>query len=110
MRMQAELGWDKATQGVVMSGFWAGYAAMQIPGGWLTTRWGARRVVGAGLLASSLIHLLLPALALHSAAAMVGARVLQGVSQGVMVPGYATLWSTVRARGVEPVSRPRRSP
>ena len=54
--MQAELDWTKETQGVVMTGFWVGYAAMQIPGGWLTTRWGPRRVVGAGLCTSSALH------------------------------------------------------
>eukprot|EP01047_Picozoa_sp_COSAG01_P052159 COSAG01_NODE_5459_length_4253_cov_13.146606_1_plen_523_part_00 len=94
VRMQAELGWDKKTQGVVMTGFWLGYAAMQIPGGWLTTRWGARRVVGAGLLASSVMHLLMPSAAVLSAGAMTALRVLQGVSQGVMVPGYAVLWGS----------------
>eukprot|EP01052_Picozoa_sp_SAG31_P058307 SAG31_NODE_17744_length_659_cov_1.183929_2_plen_61_part_01 len=47
--MQAELDWNKETQGIVMTGFWIGYAAMQIPGGWLTTRFGPRRVVGCGL-------------------------------------------------------------
>jgi MFS family permease len=92
--MQAELSWTKETQGIVMTGFWLGYAAMQIPGGWLTTRWGARRVVGAGLCASSLLHLCMPAAAVVSPGAMVGLRVLQGISQGVMVPGYAVLWST----------------
>lgn len=67
---------------------------MQIPGGWLTTRWGPRRVVGAGLAVSSLMHLLMPTAAVVSPGAMVGLRVLQGLSQGVMVPGYAVLWST----------------
>ena len=92
--MQAELDWTKETQGIVMTGFWVGYAAMQIPGGWLTTRWGPRRVVGAGLCTSSVLHLCMPMAATTSPAAMTALRVLQGVSQGVMVPGYAVLWST----------------
>ncbi len=92
--MQAELNWTKETQGIVMTGFWVGYAAMQIPGGWLTTRWGPRRVVGAGLCTSSALHLCMPMAATISPAAMTALRVLQGVSQGVMVPGYAVLWST----------------
>ena len=94
VRMQAELGWDKETQGIVMTGFWVGYAAMQIPGGWATTRWGPRSVVGAGLLASSIMHLMMPSAAVLSSSAMTALRVLQGVSQGVMVPGYAVLWSS----------------
>lgn len=92
--MQAELNWTKETQGIVMTGFWIGYAAMQIPGGWLTTRWGARRVVGAGLCTSSVLHICMPMAARTSPAAMTALRVLQGISQGVMVPGYAVLWST----------------
>ena len=72
--MQAELQWSKETQGVVMTGFWIGYAAMQIPGGWLTTRWGPRRVVGCGLAASSLMHLLMPVAAAVSPQAMAGLR------------------------------------
>ena len=43
-----------------MQGFWVGYAMMQIPGGWLTTRWGPRRVVGCGPMSSSVMHLLMP--------------------------------------------------
>ena len=67
---------------------------MQIPGGWLTTRWGPRRVVGCGLMSSSVMHLLMPWAAVVSPSLMAGLRLLQGVSQGVMVPGYAVLWST----------------
>lgn len=92
--MQAELNWTKETQGIVMTGFWVGYAAMQIPGGWLTTRFGPRLVVGAGLCTSSALHLCMPMAATTSPAAMTTLRVLQGLSQGVMVPGYAVLWST----------------
>ena len=38
-----------------MVGFWVGYAAMQLPAGWLVTRWRPRTVVGLGLAGSSLL-------------------------------------------------------
>lgn len=93
VRMQSQLGWDRMVQGQILAAFYFGYAAMQIPSGWLATKFGARRVVGLGLLASSLLHILLPVAASSSVRLVVIVRVLQGVSQAGLFPAYQTLWS-----------------
>ena len=60
--IQSELGLDELQFGVVFSAWSAGYAAAQIPSGWLADRWGSRRAlalfallwsVATGLLAAS---------------------------------------------------------
>jgi sugar phosphate permease len=42
-----EFGFDKITQGYIFSSFLWGYALFQVPGGWLSDRFGARRVLAA---------------------------------------------------------------
>ena len=93
VRMQSQLGWDRMLQGQILAAFYLGYALMQIPSGWLATKYGARRVVGVGVLASSLLHILLPVAASSSVRLVTLVRVLQGVSQAGLFPAYQTLWS-----------------
>jgi MFS family permease len=42
-RIQGEFGVDEAAMGTVMAAWYFGYAAMQLPSGWLADRWGSRR-------------------------------------------------------------------
>ena len=41
-----EFGFDKVTMGYIFSAFVWAYALFQVPGGWLSDRFGARRVLG----------------------------------------------------------------
>ena len=43
--MKDEFGWDKTTQGWVMSSFFIGYLTTQILGGWLADRYGGKPVL-----------------------------------------------------------------
>ncbi len=36
--------WDSRTQGVILGSFFYGYIVTQIPGGWLATKFGGKRV------------------------------------------------------------------
>lgn len=40
--IQAELGFDEAAMGIVLSSWYIGYAIGQLPSGWLADRWGSR--------------------------------------------------------------------
>jgi sugar phosphate permease len=42
-----EFGFDKITMGYIFSAFVWAYALFQVPGGWLSDRFGARRVLGS---------------------------------------------------------------
>ena len=40
VRMQAELGWDRSTQGLVLAAFYLGYTAVMLPAGYICALWG----------------------------------------------------------------------
>lgn len=47
--MADDLGWDAADRGVVASAFFCGYAATQIPAGYVATRVGGAKVLLFGV-------------------------------------------------------------
>jgi MFS family permease len=49
-QMGQDLSLDASRLGVVLSAFFFGYAAMQIPGGWLADRFGSRKVIVVAVL------------------------------------------------------------
>jgi MFS family permease len=103
VRMQAELDWDKETQGTVLSAFFVGYMTMQIPAGLCTHRLGPHRLIGLAVVFASLMSLLLPVAASHSADAVFFCRLAQGLAQGLWSPSLAGLW----ARWAPPAERSR---
>jgi len=52
--MRKDLGLDAVTMGYAFSAFGWSYTALQIPGGWLLDKFGARMVYGVGLFLWSL--------------------------------------------------------
>src|SRR6202000_3280046 len=44
-QISKEFGFDKVTMGVIFSAFVWAYALFQVPGGWLSDRFGARKVL-----------------------------------------------------------------
>ena len=93
VRMQVDLDWDRSTQGRVVASFFLGYMVAQLPAGYVAAHWGPRKSIAIGLLASSLITLLLPPAAAISPWAVSALRTLQGIAQGILFPGFAALWS-----------------
>jgi sugar phosphate permease len=69
-----------AALGVVMSTFYISYAAMQIPGGWIADRWGAKRVIVASIAFWSLFTLM-TGLA-WSLASLIAIRFIFGLGEG----------------------------
>ncbi len=64
--------------GWVLSGFYYGYLVLQIPGGYLSDRFGARYVFGLGVLLTSVTTLFTPLAAQLHIGALIGVRVLEG--------------------------------
>ncbi|CAH2233803.1 jg21642, partial [Pararge aegeria aegeria] len=52
--------WDEKTQGLILSGFYYGYAATQVPGGYLAEKFGGKWTLGVGLLSTALFTFLTP--------------------------------------------------
>ena len=59
-RIGGDIEWDKTTQGWVLSSFFYGYIITQIPGGYLSGRFGGKRVMLVGMLVYALVTLLTP--------------------------------------------------
>lgn len=56
--MSQELGFDPEAMGLAFSAFGIAYVIMQLPGGWLLDRYGARMVYGCALIGWSLVTML----------------------------------------------------
>src|SRR5262249_51566848 len=82
--LMQELGWDPAVMGMVLSAFFVGYFLTQIPGGWLSDRWGAKGLLGGGASWWSLAPVL-PLFA-RTPAAMLAVRVSRGRGEGMSPP------------------------
>ncbi|XP_068081205.1 vesicular glutamate transporter 1 [Anabrus simplex] len=88
-----EFPWDSEMQGLVLSSFFYGYIITQIPGGWLATQIGGKRLFGMGIAATAVLTILTPAFANTSLYLLVLARVLEGLFEGVTYPSIHAVWS-----------------
>jgi len=88
-----EFHWDSKMKGIILSAFFYGYLVLQVPGGWLALRIGAKRVLGYSILIASAIHTSLPFLVRYNCTLFVIARVIQGLSLGVALPTNHVIWS-----------------
>ncbi len=99
--MQADLGFDNAQMGGLMSAFMLGYFLFQIPGGWLGTRFGTRAAFVVIAVCWSLCN------AWTAAASLLGmlwaSRFMLGVFQAGMTPLSAKIvkdWIPLANRGM----------
>lgn len=94
-----ELQLTESLTGIVLSSFFAGYALMQIPGGWLADRFGYRKVLISTILVWSIFTVLTGAA--WSFLSIIVIRFLFGVGEGSYFPaaskGIAN-WFTVDER------------
>ncbi len=96
-----EFGFDKVTMGVIFSAFVWAYAVFQVPGGWLSDRFGARGVL-AGVVGYWSIMTAATSAAFGSVSFVV-VRFLFGVGEAGAFPGATRamqLWYPRRERGL----------
>ncbi|XP_046439306.1 putative inorganic phosphate cotransporter isoform X1 [Daphnia pulex] len=87
-----EFAWDEYKQGIILGSFFWGYVLTQIPGGRLAELFGGRKLLGYGILSTSLFTLLTPFAARASDTLLIFCRVLMGLGEGVTFPAmYAML-------------------
>jgi len=89
----AEFDWDPKLQGFLLSSFFYGYIVTQIPGGWLSTRYGGKNLFGFGILMTALFTLVTPPAARVSPYLLAVVRMLEGLFEGVTFPCMHALWS-----------------
>jgi len=99
--MAQQFGWSDTERGLVLSSFFIGYLVTQVLGGWLAGKLGGKVVLGFGVLWWSLFTLLTPLSAIASFPALIAARILMGVGEGVAFPATYNLlgrWVPLRER------------
>lgn len=82
-----------SSTGLLLSSFFAGYAIMQLPGGWLADRFGARKVLIASVILWSIFTGLTGAA--WSLVSMVVIRFLFGIGEGGFQPSSSKIISQV---------------
>lgn len=91
--MAEEFGWDRSTQGLVMSSFFVGYLLTQIAGGWLADRFGGKIVLGVGVLFWSAFTVITPPAAFAGLTFLLMSRVGMGLGEAVTFPSIYSLFS-----------------
>ncbi|KAM3862824.1 sialin [Diretmus argenteus] len=85
--------WDSETQGWILGSFFYGYILTQVPGGYLARRFGAKWLMGFGILSTVVFTLLTPAAADLGAGYLIGVRVLEGIGEGITFPAMYAMWA-----------------
>jgi MFS family permease len=91
--IQDELGFSERQLGLLFSAFFWTYALLQIPVGWIAERYGAQRVLAAGLATWGCATLL--AGFAHSFMALLALRLLLGIGESAGFPCMSKLLATV---------------
>ncbi|XP_061679490.1 sialin isoform X3 [Syngnathoides biaculeatus] len=93
--------WDAETQGWLLGAFFFGYMCTQIPGGYLSGRYGGSRLLGLGVLVTAALTLLTPPAARRGPRWLFALRALEGLAEGVTIPAMMSMW----ARWAPPLER-----
>ncbi|CAG5122798.1 unnamed protein product [Candidula unifasciata] len=89
-----EFNWDQQMQGNILGAFFYGYIVTQLPGGWLASRFGGKRLFGYGVLCTSVLTLVTPIAARYSVYLLIAVRVLEGIGEGVTFPAMHAMWGS----------------
>ena len=81
MKGGGDFNWDSHEQELIFAAFYYGYVFTQIPGGWLSDRFGMKWVVGLGYMASSILTLLGPVAAHAGFAWYFMTRMFSGIAE-----------------------------
>lgn len=73
--------WDSETQGWILGSFFYGYIVTQIPGGYLARKYGAKWILGFGILCTVIFTLVTPVAADLGAGYLIAVRVLEGIGE-----------------------------
>ena len=86
LAIQDEYGWSDSEMGVALSSFFYGYATMQIPSGWLSARFGGKRVLAVCVALWSMFTIVTPLAVKVSFGTLLAARVGMGLAEAASMP------------------------
>jgi ACS family glucarate transporter-like MFS transporter len=105
VQMRQEYGIDKIRLGWVFSAFLIGYAAFQVPAGWLAARFGPRKLLTAALIWWSLFSIataLVPPDGQHAILMLAIVRFALGIGEAAVYPAgnqFVSRWVPAQERG-----------
>lgn len=91
--MSSEMGWSDTERGIVLGMFYLGYIFTQIPGGLLSDRYGAKLVLGIGLLVWSVFTLITPLAFFAGFYWLLLSRLGMGLGEAVTFPAWHSLYA-----------------
>ena len=91
--MAEQFGWKANTQGLILSCFYIGYLMTQFLGGYLSDRFGGKTVLAVGVVWWSVFTILTPPAAAMGMGALIAARILMGMGEGLTFPTIYSLYS-----------------
>lgn len=83
--------WSRPLQGAILSAFYWGCLLLQVPSAVFVQRQGAKWLFGFGVLWSSILTVLVPAVTLLPPGFLVALRAAQGIGEGVVYPALNCL-------------------
>ncbi len=89
LAISREYGLGNQRLGWIFSSFLIGYAVFQLPAGWLSSRFGPRRVLTVGVLlwgVMTALTAMLPTTIEHAVLLLIGVRFVLGVGESVIYP------------------------
>ena len=84
--MQEQFGWTETTKGFVLSSFFIGYMLAMGVAGWLSDRYGAKRVLGIAVIWWSIFTILTPFAANAGFAVLIVTRIAMGLGEAATIP------------------------
>eukprot|EP00041_Stephanoeca_diplocostata_P016949 m.336477 g.336477 ORF g.336477 m.336477 type:complete len:527 (-) comp20537_c0_seq2:120-1700(-) len=91
LKMKTEYEWTSSQQGMVLASFFFGYICTQIPGGYMSGKYGAKTVFGFGVLTTAVLTLITPIVAPHYPL-LILVRVIEGFGEAVTYPAMMAMW------------------
>lgn len=88
-----EFNWSSETQGVVLSSFFYGYMLTQLPGGYLSLKFGGKNLFGFGVMTTSIFTLFIPVATRANVALLIALRILTGLCEGFVYPANHAVWT-----------------
>ena len=91
--MQEQFGWSDSKVGFIFSSFYMGYMLTMALGGYLSDKFGGKRVLGWGVVLWSIFTILTPLAAHNGFFALFLIRILMGIGEGVTFPAWHSLYA-----------------
>ncbi|KAH9496064.1 hypothetical protein Btru_012626 [Bulinus truncatus] len=91
--IKGEFHWSKELEGLILGAFFWGYLVFQVPGGRMSEKIGAKKVIAICMFPVSILTLLSPIAARIDPYLFIVVRVLVGLGEGVMYPAAQAFWA-----------------